>query len=102
MTRKSIPNAIVVGFRHPRCSAAAAGAGDDAASEASTAVLRREVGAVAAARQRKGGDVEVRCARPGCGHEEPLLSRRRERMKKCRGCHAVYYCSAECQRLDRP
>ena len=53
-------------------------------------MLRREVGAAAAARQRKGGDMEVRCARPGCGQAEPLLARRREKMKKCATCHAVY------------
>ena len=75
----------------PHGAEAAAGAACDAASEASTAVLRREVGAAAAARQRKGGDMEVRCARPGCGEAEPLLARRREKMKKCSGCRAVYY-----------
>ena len=74
----------------PHGAEAAAGAAGDAASEASTAVLRREVGAAAAARQRKGGDMEVRCARPDCGEEEPLLARRREKMKKCSGCRAVY------------
>ena len=67
----------------------------------STAVLRREVGATATARLRKGGELEVSCVRPGCGQGEPLLARCREKMKKCVACHAVYYCSSACQDADR-
>lgn len=79
----------------------AAAAADGTVSEASTAVLRREVGATATARLRKGGELEVGCARPGCGQDEPLLALRRDKMKKCAACHAAYYCSTKCQDEDR-
>ena len=78
--------------------------GGGAASEASTAVLRRDVSATAAARCSKhgAGAMEVRCAREGCEAQEQLLAPRSDKMKKCAACHAVYYCSKKCQREDWP
>ena len=46
--------------------------------------------------------MEVRCAREGCRAEEDLLARRGHEMKKCAGCHILYYCSDACQREDWP